>query len=164
MTARRVLLLMLLLCLLPPLAAWFSYHWWQPEAGKSYGRLLPLQALAIAGHAAWPQGRWVLVTQQGAGACEQACQQRLHAMRQIHLALGEAAQRLRRVVLYQPPASPAQGNGLLALPGDIAGAQEPGFYLIDPQGRQLLFYADTLSPPAIIRELAMLLRVNNGLG
>lgn len=164
MTARRVLLLMLLLCLLPPLAAWVSYHWWQPEAGKSYGRLLPLQALAIAGHAAWPQGRWVLVTQQGAGACEQACQQRLHAMRQIHLALGEAAPRLRRVVLYQPPASPAQGDGLLALPGEVANAHGPGFYLIDPQGRQLLFYADTLSPPAIIRELTMLLRVNNGLG
>lgn len=164
MRARRVLLLMLLLCLLPPLAAWVSYHWWQPEAGKSYGRLLPLQALAIAGHAAWPQGRWVLVTQQGAGACEQACQQRLHAMRQIHLALGEAAPRLRRVVLYQLPASPAQGDGLLALPGEVANAHGPGFYLIDPQGRQLLFYADTLSPPAIIRELTMLLRVNNGLG
>ncbi|WP_153013379.1 hypothetical protein [Aquitalea pelogenes] len=164
MTARRVLLLMLLLCLLPPLAAWVSYHWWQPEAGKSYGRLLPLQALAIAGHATWPQGRWVLVTQQGAGACEQACQQRLHAMRQIHLALGEAAPRLRRVVLYQPPASPAQGDGLLALPGEVAGAQEPGFYLIDPQGRQLLFYADTLSPPAIIRELAMLFAGEYGLG
>jgi hypothetical protein len=48
-------------------------------------------------------------------------------MRQIHLALGEAAPRLRRVVLYRPPASPAQGDGLLALPGDIAGAHGPAF-------------------------------------
>ena len=164
MKPRRVLLLMLLLCLLPPLAAWFSYCYWPPVAGKSYGRLLAVQPFAAARHPDWPSGQWVLVTQQMTSGCEPACRHRLYAMRQIHLALGEAAPRLRRVLLYRPPARPVNDDSVLALPGDAASAHGPGFYLIDPQGRQLLFYADTLSPSAIIRELVMLLRVNNGLG
>jgi hypothetical protein len=164
MKARRILLLMLLLCLLPPLAAWVSYHGWQPASGKSYGSLLAVQPFAAARQADWPSGRWVLVTQQLDSGCEPACRHRLFAMRQIHLALGEAAPRVRRVLLYLPPTRPVSDDGLLALPGDAASARGPGFYLIDPQGRQVLFYADTLSPSAIIRELAMLLRVNNGLG
>ncbi|BBF87302.1 hypothetical protein DLM_3718 [Aquitalea magnusonii] len=159
---RLRLLAMLALCLLPLLAAWFSYRFLPPVGGKSDGEMLPTRPFAAASQQAWPRGRWVLVT-QAVGACQQACRQRLFVMQQVHLALGEAAPRLRRVLLQDRPFT-ADG-GVLRLPSPrLLAPERPGFYLIDPQGNQLLFYADTLPPERIIRELAMVLKINNGLG
>lgn len=167
MTARRAgqlrLLAMLALCLLPVVAAWFSYRFLPPEGGKSYGEMLPTVHFVAAEQQAWPRGQWVLVTQTAA-ACLQPCRQRLYAMRQVHLALGEAAPRVRRVLLHDRQAV-AASDGVLLLPQrHTLQPERQGFYLIDPQGNQLLFYADTLRPERIIRELAMVLKVNNGMG
>jgi hypothetical protein len=49
MTARRagqLRLLVLALCLLPVAAAWFSYRFWPPQGGKSYGEMLPTHFVA----------------------------------------------------------------------------------------------------------------------
>lgn len=160
---RLRLLGMLLLCLLPLAAAWFSYRFLPPEGGKSYGEMLPTVRFAAAAQQAWPHGQWVLVTQADE-ACQAVCHQRLHAMRQVHLALGEAAPRVRRVLLDDGAVARA-GEGVLQLPpAQPVRSVRQGFYLIDPQGNQLLFYADTLRPERIIRELAMVLKVNNGMG
>jgi len=160
---RLRLLAMLALCLLPLGAAWFSYRFLPPEGGKSYGELLPTVRFAAAAQQAWPRGQWVLVT-QAEETCQASCRQRLHAMRQVHLALGEAAPRVRRVLLDEGAVARA-GDGVLRLPPALsARSARPGFYLIDPQGNQLLFYADSLRPERIIRELAMVLKVNNGMG
>lgn len=157
------LLAMLALCLLPVVAAWLSYRFLPPAGGKSYGEMLPTVHFMAAGQQAWPRGQWVLVTQTAA-ACQQSCRQRLYAMRQVHLALGEAAPRVRRVLLHERQAI-AVSDGVLLLPQRYAIQPErSGFYLIDPQGNQLLFYADTLRPERIIRELVMVLKVNNGMG
>ncbi|RMC97104.1 hypothetical protein EAY64_10590 [Aquitalea palustris] len=162
--SRLVLLLILLLCLLPLLAAWFSYRYWPPAGGYSAGELLPTQPFAAASRADWPGKRWVLAG-QFQGRCEQACQQRLFTMRQIHLAQGEAAGRLRRVLLYSA-AAPAAAEGFvqLAVASDRLPARADGFYLIDPLGNQVLFYPDVLQPDMIIKEVQLLMKVNNGLG
>lgn len=162
--SRLVLLLILLLCLLPLLAAWFSYHYWPPMGRKSAGELLPTQPFAIASRADWPGKHWVLVG-QFQGSCEQACRQRLFTMRQIHLAQGEAASRLRRVLLYSA-AEPAAAEGFLqlAVATDQLPARANGFYLIDPLGNQVLFYPDALRPDKIIKEVQLLMKINNGLG
>lgn len=162
--SRLVLLLILLLCLLPLLAAWFSYRYWPPAGGNSAGELLPTQPFAAASRADWPGKRWVLAG-QFQGRCKQACQQRLFTMRQIHLAQGEAAGRLRRVLLYSA-AAPAAAEGFvqLAVASDRLPARADGFYLIDPLGNQVLFYPDALRPDKIIKEVQQLMKVNNGLG
>lgn len=162
-TGRLRLLAMLALCLLPLAAAWFSYRFLPPAGGKSYGEMLPTVRFAAAAQQAWPRGQWVLVTQADE-TCQASCRQRLYAMRQVHLALGEAAPRVRRVLLQDGVAA-AAGDGWLLLPQPLpARPERQGFYLIDPQGNQLLFYADSLRPERIIRELAMVLKVNNGMG
>lgn len=162
--SRLLLLLIVLLCLLPLLAAWFSYRYWPPQGGNSAGELLPIQPFAAASRADWPGKRWVLVG-QFQGSCERACRQRLFTMRQIHLAQGEAAGRLQRVLLYSA-AAPVAADGFvqLAVARQRLPARADGFYLIDPLGNQVLFYPDALRPDKIIKEVQQLMKVNNGLG
>ncbi|MBV8680901.1 MAG: hypothetical protein JO338_10700 [Aquitalea sp.] len=156
--------LILLLCLLPWLAAWLSYRCWPPQGGQSYGQLLPTRPFAAAARSDWPKGRWVLVG-QSRGACDQPCRQRLYTMRQIHLAQGEAASRLQRVWLYQHAAITAPPDTLqLAQLETAPPLRGDGFYLIDPLGNQVLFYPDAARPDKIIKEVLLVLKVNNGLG
>lgn len=137
------LALIVLLCLLPVFAAWFSYRWLPPPGGKSYGQLLAAP-LALAGQEGWPQGRWVLLS--ASVHCDAPCRARAFVMQQVHLAQGEAAARLVR--RQQPD----------------AGLRQDGFYLVDPHGNGVLFYADSAQPRAVIKEVAAVLKTNNSLG
>lgn len=141
---RRQLVLMLLCCAAPVLAAWLSYALWPPQGGHSYGRLLA-QPLPVAQQQGWPQGRWVLLS-LGDG-CDAVCAQRRFAMRQIQTAQGEAASRMVRA--HRPA---------------VAGLRSDGFYLVDPLGNAVLFYADGSEPRQVISEIARVLKMNNGIG
>lgn len=143
--ARRGLFILILLCCLAPVvASLLAYYVWTPKGGLSYGQLLATP-LAAAQQTGWPQGRWVLLS-SGDG-CDEACQQRQFAMRQIRTAQGEAAERL--VARHVPATS---------------GLRADGFYLVDPRGNAVLFYPDGAKPGAIIREIGRVLKTNNGLG
>jgi len=162
--SRRIVGLMLCCCLLPVLAAWLSYRYFPPAGGQSVGQLLPTRPFAAASMPGWPQGRWVLVGRVH-GLCGSTCRQRLFAMQQIHLAQGEAAARLRRVLLLDGASERASGGLQLLQAGPQAlHLREDGFYLVDPLGNQVLFYADGAPPRKVIDELSQLLRINNGLG
>ena len=45
--------------------------------------------------------RWTMLVPQAAGACDQACEQRLYLTRQIHVAMGKEFGRLRRLFMSE---------------------------------------------------------------
>jgi hypothetical protein len=45
--------------------------------------------------------RWTMLVPQAAGACDEACEQRLYLTRQIHMAMGKEFNRLRRLFLSE---------------------------------------------------------------
>lgn len=162
-SGRFKLLLIALFCASPVLGSYLAYYLLPPAGGKSYGQLLTVEPLAAARQAGWPKGQWVLLTVQD-GRCSDSCKQRRFALKQIHAAQGEAADRLRRVELW-PGEEGMLPAGLIGLPLDAAsGLRRDGYYLVDPLGNQVMFYSDQTEPVRVIRELSRLLKTNNGLG
>lgn len=160
--SRILLWLMLALCLLPVLASSALYFGRVPAGGGSYGVLLPTRPFPAAASPAWPKGRWVLAGVVSS-PCDGACRQRQFTLRQIRAAQGEAAARLSRAALMAA-AGPAPEAGVAVLPAPRSGVRGDGFYLVDPLGNQVLFYADDQEPRRIIQEVARVLKTNNGLG
>lgn len=161
--ARLKLLLIALCAVSPVLGSYLAYYLLPPAGGKSYGQLLTVAPLAAARQAGWPQGKWVLLTMQD-GRCADSCKQRRFVLKQIHMAQGEALDRLQRVELRSSGAGPLPA-GVLGLPLDTAaGLRRDGYYLVDPLGNQVMFYSDQAEPVKVIRELSRLLKTNNGLG
>jgi hypothetical protein len=163
---RLKLALMLLLCASPVLASWGLYRSGWVEGGRSYGQLLPTEPFVASGLPDWPRQRWALVSVEPT-ACDAACQQRRFVLKQIQTAQGEAASRLVRVRLHPIAAElRSQEPGVISLAsGQLQGlAERPGYYLVDPLGNQVMFYPDSADPSRVIRELAKVLKTNNGLG
>ncbi|KZE33295.1 hypothetical protein [Crenobacter luteus] len=160
--ARLKLLLLALFCASPVLGSWVAYQARLPAPGKTVGLLLPTQPFAVAGAPAWPKGQWVLAVVAGV-SCDARCEERLFAARQWHRAQGEAAARMRRVLVGEPGGPALEGVRRVA-GGAAAAALEGGVYLVDPLGNQVMFYRDGVAPTAAIREVARLLKTNNGLG
>lgn len=161
MSARGKLLAIFLLCVSPVLASTALYFLAPPAGGKSYGRLLATQPFTLAARSDWPQTHWVLL-QVEAGACDAGCRQRRDALARIRVAQGEAASRL--TVLTASPQPPVADQAVGALRADTRGLVPGGLYLIDPHGNQVLFYPPGAEPVRVIRELAKVLKTNNGLG
>ena len=161
--ARLKLLLIALCSISPVLGSYLAYYLLPPTGGKSYGQLLTVEPLTVARQPGWPKGKWVLLSAQD-GRCSDNCKQRRFVLKQIHVAQGEALDRLQRVELSPSGAGPLPA-GLLGLPLDAAaGLRRDGYYLIDPLGNQVMFYTDQAEPVRVIRELTRLLKTNNGLG
>ncbi|MDF0604138.1 hypothetical protein HZU77_000515 [Neisseriaceae bacterium TC5R-5] len=155
---------MIMICLLPVLLSWFIYQRLPPEGGQSYGQLLPTVPFEAANNQAWPKGKWVLVSKVEV-ACQFRCQDRFFAMRQIHLAQGEAASRINRVALQESNAKVDVDATLqMSVLGSHLPKGEHGYYLIDPLGNQVLFYPDNSDPKKVIKEITQVLKTNNGLG
>jgi len=161
--ARRQFLLIAALCASPVLASWAMYSARVQVGQKSIGQLLPTQVFEPARGAGWPSGKWVLtsVTRQG---CAADCQSRLFALRQIHVAQGEYADRLQRVLLSPEQLAVPDGTRLLQVAAAKLPPEKTGFYLIDPLGNQVMFYPDSASRTRVIREVTKILKTNNGLG
>ncbi|AXK39153.1 hypothetical protein [Crenobacter cavernae] len=158
--ARLKLLLLALFCASPVLGAWVAYQARLPEQGRTVGTLLPTRPFAAASVGGWPQGKWVLAVVEH-GECGTVCQGRLFATHQWQAAQGEATERLRRVLLTPQGGAALDGVPRLSL-GDAK--VDDGVYLIDPLGNQVMFYADNALPTQVIREVARILKTNNGLG
>lgn len=110
--ARWKMLLVLLVCAAPVIAALLAYYVWPPQgAGTNYGALIqpqrplpttpPLTLTHLDGKPFNLQalhGHWLMVY-VGAGACDQQCEEMLFALRQIRLMTGKNMDRLERVWL-----------------------------------------------------------------
>lgn len=134
--ARRTLLLLAFVCVLPVVASYLAFYVWQPQGRVNHGELLtptPLPASALAGAGGQPplaraelEGRWTLVVAAPA-ACDAACRGALYVSRQARLAQAKEMERVARLWLVtdagaDPRLMPAVGSGTVAAAGPEAGA------------------------------------------
>ena len=126
--------------------------------------------------------RWTLLI-AGRGSCDSACRQRLWFSRQIHIGLGRAAWRLRRVYWGldgPPPAALAdflrrQHPGLQPLhevpaaaavvDSALGGGDWPQrFYVVDPRGFLMMAYdIEVHEAKDVLEDLRFLLKTDSGL-
>jgi cytochrome oxidase Cu insertion factor (SCO1/SenC/PrrC family) len=185
---RLQFLLLAALFFAPLLAAvlfYFVFPDWQPDAHTNYGQLvvparpLPDASLRDADGAAVPveqmRGRWSYVYVGGA-ACDAACADKLHQIRQIRTLLNEKRLRVQRV--YLAPDVGALGAAAAQLAADhpdlkfyadtetstyrqFFGGSDPGaLYLVDPLGNWLMIYAADADSKGILKDIKKLLRVS----
>lgn len=130
------------------------------------GELLPDSPLLPAG-----DGRWVLLY-VNTGACDEACEYALYTLRQSRLMLGKEMGRLLRVFLHGESAPDTvllseEHAGLITLQdSDLAGLldnKKPanlatgGYYLVDPLGNLVLYFAPDMDPSAMVEDIKHLL-------
>ena len=120
---------------------------------------------------------WTLVT-FGSGACDEVCQQSLYKIRQVNIALGRDANRVRHMLLAMPDnaaslstltgdypnlvirqVEPARLETLLQ-PLDALRPQRFDLYIVDPLGNLMMHYPASQSGNDILDDLKKLLRVS----
>ncbi len=178
---RAKLLLIASLFLLPIAASLLAYRYMRLAPTANYGELL-LPPAVIADHAlARPDGnefrfsqlkeRWILVA-SGSGACAGACAQKLHAMRQVRLALGRNASRVARVFVVDDLVAPATDafapledlvialtpRGLAIPPG--AANDRAHIYLVDPRGNVMMRWPANPDMRGMLKDLERLLKAS----
>ena len=188
---RLVIVLLVIIFLAPALGSWIIFNFTtigRQEPGASHGilvippRPLPDLSLFDQNNPSVPQrlyGKWNIVFLIGVD-CDQLCEEKLYAMRQIRLAMGNESQRLQRVLVVfdgvAPGLSPAQTQ---AYPGQLlvhataavkqvfalAATESPlglrRIYLIDPRGYLMMSYPEGTNPSGIIKDLERLLRYSS---
>lgn len=188
---RLVFVLLAIIFLAPALGSWIIFNFTtigRQEPGASHGilvippRPLPDLALIDPDDPAVPQhlyGRWNIVFLVGA-ECDQVCEEKLYAMRQIRLAMGTESHRLQRVLVVFDAAAPGLSLAQTqAYPGQLlvhaTAAVKQGFaqiatvqplglrrlYLIDPRGYLMMSYPEGTNPTGIIKDLERLLRYSS---
>jgi hypothetical protein len=179
---RLQLILIAALFLGPLLAAAWLYldgESLRPEGRANHGTLLePIVNLdeALPG-SEFPElrdGRWLLVYPY-ARPCESECRQGLYTVRQLRLMLGGEMERMGRIFLHgeTPPDRVFLANeheGLVALQdGELSEllalskpseAADGGYYLVDPHGNLILYFAPDLAPRDIVADIERLLRLS----
>jgi len=185
-SGRWKLMVVVALCAAPLIASYFTYYVIKPEQRTNYGTLLdprahPMPELGtttLDGSAtaldAW-RGKWIMLY-VGPGDCDEACNARLHDMRQLRLAQGKEMDRIERVWLITD-AAPLETmlireyDGMHMLRADDAAVRawlpseppsEPAghMYLVDPLGNLMMRYAKDADPNRIKRDLYRLLKAS----
>ena len=156
---------------------------WRPAAKSHHGDLIqparPLPPLPSAGSALF-NGKWTLLY-IGQGDCPARCEEALHDMRQIRLALGKDRERMQRVMLYAPPAARMgavrdEHNALIVNAVDESRDAEflrafPAhreqtlftagrIYIVDPLGNLVLSYAEDANPSGLLEDVKRLLKLS----
>ena len=109
---------------------------------------------------------WILLVQLD-GSCDEACNTSLHTLRQVHLALGKEAHRVKRTLVV-----PAQGGEesittqypnmqLVQIINANILSQGAGIYVVDPIGNIMMFYAFEQIGKPMLKDLKKLLRTSN---
>ena len=187
---RWKMLAVLLVCVAPIVASYFSYYVLRPEGRRNFGDLIdpqrPLPALdtrtleGTAGDLRALKGQWLLVTVAG-GACTAPCESNLYLQRQLRESLGKEKERLDRVWLVPddaavPPALLPALDGAAVLRVSAAGLSQwlqpqtgqslaDHLYVIDPVGNWMMRFPPGLDAPAAARakrDLDRLLRASSG--
>lgn len=186
--ARWKLLLLLLVCVSPVVASYFTYYVVRPEGRRNFGELVqpqrPMPDLATATLDGHPdrlpalRGQWLLVS-VASGACDAACQNHLYLQRQMRESLGKDKERLDWVWLVTddqaPPASILPGlqqatvlrvdATALAqwLEPQVGHALAEHLYVMDPMGNWMMRFPpamDTAAAARAKRDLERLLRAS----
>ena len=175
---------LLLLCALfaaPIAASLFAYKFMHLAPTANYGELL-LPPAALSEHPlaradgsvfrfAELKDRWILVASDS-GACTGPCAAKVHAIRQVRLALGHNASRVARVFVVDDlaaPDSPAFApvedlvialtpRGLALPPG--ATNDRAHIYLIDPRGNVMMRWPGNPEMRGMLKDLERLLKAS----
>ncbi len=178
---------MLLVTFVPLIAAYVAYYtgWGVPQTTVNNGVLLEPAldtTLLLADASGEPLDlsdiKWRLLIPV-TDPCNKACQQNLYVTRQVHVRLGEKAERIERVALAVGDAAEAyladiraehprlkilsispsgwqdgwQGNQMPA-----AQEAEHFYFLVDPQGFAFLRYSEAHEGNALLKDIKRILR------
>ena len=183
---RWKMLVVLLVCVAPIVASYFTYYVIRPDGRRNFGELIdPQRPLpAITGRTLDGQtvplpslkGQWLLMTVAG-GGCDASCEKNLYFQRQMREALGKEMGRVDRVWLITDDAPVAPGllpalKGATVLrvpPAALAQWLQPGkgsdlqnhLYLVDPIGNWMMRFPpdmDAASAAKAKRDIDRLLR------
>lgn len=151
----------------------------QPEGRVNHGALLePIvnirdaaPDIVLPGDA---EGMWLLIFKD-ADACDDACREGLYTIRQSRLMLGREMDRVQRIFLHgdTPPDTlflDEEHKGLLALAdeplSELLSNKKPtelddgGYYLVDPLGNLVLYFAPDIDPGDMVDDIKRLLRLS----
>ena len=185
---RCMMLLLLLACVAPVLASYFTFYVIKPTGGNSYGSLIktgpqteipnisahnlkgetvPLRSL---------RGQWILLSVAPA-SCPKQCQDHLYYQRQIREMLGREKDRLDWVWIINDDtalephlqAAAQQAGALRVNKDELAAwlapasgqALEDHLYLIDPMGNWMMRFPAQMDSKKVYRDINRLLRASN---
>ena len=180
--SRWTLWLIIALCVAPVIASYIAYYVAPPAGHTNYGELLnapPMPDTALRLNDGKPfafsalRGKWVLLAVDSA-QCNEACQRKLFALRQLRLAQGKEMDRIERAWLISDAAAVApklleeyRGTWLIRVgAGDILKslpAPRPVtdyIYVLDPLGNVVMRYGSDADPTRIIKDLTRLLKTS----
>lgn len=170
------------------LAAAMYFGGWGATGGVSNkGDLLqpvvPVETFGLAGPDGEPleerfypvaeEPEWLILML--ARSCDQACEERLHDLRQVHVALGRESDRVQRAVWAADLSSeqlkdypelmrlqlPATASLPEQLPGGGNLAESYQVYVVDPNGNVILRYDSDNRPEDLLDDVKRLLRLSN---
>lgn len=181
---RWMLILLVFFFSVPVVAVLLMHQYnWHPQ-GRSHGDLItPARALHIPGKLMTVQGvyvepellknKWSMV--YVAHECAQACEDRVHTMRQLHASLAKDIRRVQRIViasggnlqklheqypdiviLNQPESEVAALRAQFDLQNATAG-NENRIYLVDPLGNLMMSFSDDIPAADIRKDIIRLL-------
>ena len=161
---------------------YYSDFDWRPSGYSNHGDLLlpvenviepPVEsATAEALQEIWSL---VYVSAEPCGA-DSTCRERLYTIRQARLMLGKNMDRLQRVFLgsgqaLDPEYLAAEQGGLVvlqdaALTGTLLGATPDGsaadgYYLLDPLGNLVIYFAPDINPRDVVSDIKHLLSLSH---
>ncbi|HNP37091.1 MAG TPA: hypothetical protein PKK10_14665 [Woeseiaceae bacterium] len=121
------------------------------------------------------EDQWLLVLSES-GPCADDCRQALYNMRQMRLMLGKEMDRLGRILLHGETAPDtvfpgAEYPGLILVEDGAlaellqestpAGQESGGYYLVDPLGNLVMYFAPDLAPDHIVSDIKQLLKLSH---
>jgi hypothetical protein len=181
---RRMLLLLVFFFSVPMAAVLLMHHFnWHPQ-GRSHGELIsPPRTLHVPGELMSLQGiyvepellrdKWSMV--YIAHDCQQQCEERVHAMRQIHASFAKDIQRVQRILvasggnlqgLYQrypdllilsQPESEVEALRAQFDLSDAPAGTDNRIYLVDPLGNLMMSFPDSVPAGDIRKDITRLL-------
>lgn len=181
--ARRTLVLLAVVCVLPVLASYLAFYVWQPQGRVNHGTLLAPTALpatilpGAGGQAPLRRGelerQWTLLV-AAPSACDAACARALYVSRQARLAQAKDMERVGRVWLVTDAGDPAadvlaEQHGLRLARADAAwlaalgdGGKAAQVFLVDPLGNVMMRFVDdadtTRAARGLTKDLQRLLK------
>lgn len=185
-SGRWKLFAVLAVCAAPMIASYMTYYVIKPQGRTNYGTLIDprtyptptLGATTLDGKPAGLEdfkGKWVML-QVGSGECSDACEKKLHDMRQLRLAQGKDMDRIERVWLITDD-KPLEtlllreydGTHMLRVKPDALRSWLPAqegatagdhIYLIDPLGNLMMRFPKDADPNKVKKDLAKLLKAS----
>jgi hypothetical protein len=170
---RIKMLLILLVCLAPVIASYFTYYVIKPTDRTNYGELIdpaqhPMPQLGATTLDGQPialdayKGKWILLEADG-GDCKEACSDKLLVMRQERLMQGKEMDRIERVWLVtdDTPLDTVlmreyDGTHMLRvkrevlekwLPAAPGGSVTDAIYIVDPVGNLMMRFPKAVERP-----------------